>query len=430
MEYILLFTIFSLTVICFHSKHLKRSLLTIFCVLWLIILFLYFLRLDLYDCSENTYLVYLIGIVSFFIGGVLVRPSRNSRNGKYKKDSLYKLKYCILILLSIVSFVILTKKSILALPLWLMGDGEGGEIKSAIVQNELSTGTLDDMIYGFIGRPMQIIMVIYAIVSIFEKKKDYIVITFAILLTLAGYVCSASKFSVAQVLTVVLAYVFLYSTMNFKQVLLKYKMLWLSVGVIIVFISFMMSLRDDSMWYGFYIYTCGCIPMSDQALHVIDNNEPAYGMVSFNGIIRVINIIPSYVLGWGNDFKKVIDYYFDYMFQFEDATYISKNTRYNAFVSLFSYFYADGKYVGVAILSGLFGWCCSKSYYYSLRWPSTYSYSIVLLLAIFISQSMVRIKTFYAPDTMALLLIIFLFPRTTFQHHRELKNLSHPQNQM
>lgn len=414
MEYILLFTIFVLTAVCIQSRVLKRTPLTIFCTLWLIILFLYFLRFGLYDCSENTYLVYLIGIISFFIGSVLVKPVNRSKIKVIKRrDIFYKAKYFILLFFSVISFIILVKKSILALPLWLMGEGEGGEIKSAIVQNELSTGTLDDMIYGFIGRPMQIIMVIYAVIIVFEKKKDYLVIMCAILLTIAGYVCSASKFSVAQILTVVLAYAFLYGRMSFKQTLKRYKTLWISFLGIFVFIAFMMSLRDEGMWEGFYIYMCGCVPMSDQALQTIDNSSPAYGMVSFNGIVRVVNIIPSYVLGWGNEFKKVIDYYFDYMFQFEDATYIGKNTRYNAFVSIFSYFYADGKYIGVALLSALFGWCCSKSYFYSLRRPSISSYSLVLLLIIFISQSMVRIKTFYAPDTMALLIILFLFPRNS-----------------
>lgn len=412
MEYILLFTIFVLTTICFLSRTLKRTPLTLFCTLWFIILFLYFLRFGLYDCSDNTYIVYLIGITSFFIGSVCVKPvNRNKIKEIKKRDVFSKIKYFVLIFLSIISFVILVKKSILALPLWLMGEGEGGEIKSAIIQNELTTGTLDDMIYGFIGRPMQIVMVIYATIIVFEKKKDYIVILLAMLLTIAGYVCSASKFSIAQILTIVLAYSILYGKMSLKQILKRYKTIWFSFISIIVFIAFMMSLRDEGMWEGFYIYTCGCVPMSDQALQTIDKSSPAFGMITFNGILRVVNIIPSYVLGWGHDFKKVIDYYFDYMFQFEEATYIGKDIRYNAFVSIFSYFYADGKYIGVAILSALFGWCCSKSYFYSLRRPSISSYSLVLLLTIFISQSMVRIKTFYAPDTMALLIILFLLPR-------------------
>lgn len=415
MEIILLLTSFLLAVFSIKLKSIRKSPLTIFCTLWFLILLLYFFRLGLYDSSERTFLVYLIGIVSFFLGGIAVKIVRKPVNNTYRKiDNYYSIKYWSLMFLSVISLYVLWKRSMLALPYWLMGEGGVGQLKAAIVQQELSTGNLDNMIAGFIARPMQVIMVNYAIISYFEKKKDTLVITMAILLTLAGYICSGSKFSISQVITVALVYAFLYGH-NLKDIFFNHKFLWLSVTGILVFVAFMMSLKDASMWYEFYIYACGCVPLSDQALAVIDKSTPAMGLATFNGVVRVLNILPSYFLGLGSELKGIIDYYFNFMFQFEEPTYIGRNTGYNAFVSIFSYFYADGRMLGVAFLSFLFGWCCSKSFTYSLKKPSVCSISIVLLLCVFISQSMVRIKTFYAPDVMALLLVIFLFPRNSIQ---------------
>lgn len=52
--------------------------------------------------------------------------------------------------------------------------------------------------------------------------------------------------------------------------------------------------------------------------------------------------------------RTALDFVFNYMLQFEETILISPSIKYNAFISMFSYFYIDGGLIGVALLSCVF----------------------------------------------------------------------------
>ena len=411
MEFVLLLLTATLVIFTLHSPQYRRSLLSVFLLMWLSVFLLYSLRLyGLYDSKDRTFTMYIIGVSCFFLGYLMFRPSRN--NWQYvKRDSLERIKNITLIVLSVVSAYVLIRKSILALPYWMSGGG--GDVKNAIIMDDgLNIGGPLEIFYTFIARPVQIVMVIYAVTTAFQKKKNKLFILLAFLLTLFGYVSSGSKFSVAEIAFMIFGYVFLYSGMNLKEFISKYKVIFVSLIGIVVIITLIMSMGDADVLRNYYTYACGCIPCSDNALQRLDGTTYLYGLASFNGVLRCINLVPYY-FGLTAGFKEILDTTFMFMMDFEATMYIADDIPYNAFVSMFTYFYADGGYNAVAALSFVFGLICSWGIKWSLKESSICSVSLCLLLLLFVIQSLVRIQTFYAPNAMAIFLIIFLFPRTS-----------------
>lgn len=413
MELILILISLSSVFFCWKSRIYRKSVLTIFCVMWTVIFVLYSLRLfDLYDCKDRTFLMYIIGVASFFFGYILIKPSKRITVEQLQTSHkvLSKWRNLVIVVVSIVSVVVLARKSMLAIPLWMAGGA--GEVKRGILMYDaLNVGGIQEIIYTFIARPIQIIMVIYAVIVILANLRQKYIVWLAVLLTIAGFICSGSKSAIAEIATMVFAYVFLFSKMTFRSFFYKYKKLSLAAVLAIVFIAFLLSLKEDGLFLELYTYICGCMPCSDEALTKLYEENHYYGLSSFNGILRAINLIPRY-LGIGPDFKLIIDIVWIEMMNFEDTMYIADNITYNAFVSMFIYFFSDGGYWGVSILSFLFGISCSYALRIALLKPSVYSCSLVLFLVVIISISMIRFQFFYAPYAMALIYLILLFPRT------------------
>jgi len=356
--------------------------------------------------------MYIIGYSSFFFGYILIRPTNtndfNPINNHIKVIS--KLRNTAVVVLSIVSIVVLARKSMLAIPLWMAGGA--GEVKRGIMLDDaLNVGGVQEIIYTFIARPMQIILVIYAVIVILANLKQKYIVWLAVLLTISGYICSGSKSAITEIATMVFAFIFLFTKMTFKQFFYKYKTLSIATILVVVFVGFMVSLKEDGLGLGLYTYLCGCMPCSDEALTKIYEDTSFYGLASFNGILRAVNLIPRY-LGIGPDFKVVLDLVWTEMMNFEDTMYIADNIKYNAFVSMFIYFFADGGYWGVFLISFVFGLSCSYAQKKALKTPSVYSCSIVLFFVVMVTLSLVRFQFFYAPYAMALIYIFILFPRT------------------
>lgn len=411
MEFILLILSSLVTIISMRLKNYKRSLLSIFSLLWFTIFFLYSFRLfGLYDCKDNTFLMYIIGILSFTFGYIIVSSDKQNIHIKTSPELKEgKLRDYILVVLSIVSVFVFVKKSILAIPYWLAGGA--GDVKRAILMEDaLNAGSLLEILYTFVCKPIQIIMVIYAVVIIMGGLKQKYIVYLALGLTIFGYLCSGSKFAIVEVVIMTFAYFWLFTKLNFKALIKRYKALVAGVFLIMILISILLSMKGEGFGQSFYSYLCGCMPCSDNAINYLLYDKDFYGLFSFNGALRALNLIPRY-LGIGPDFKFVLDLVWEEIIRFESPTYIASDIRYNAFVSMFTFFYADGGYWGVFLLSMLFGVSCSLSLRYAYKNPNVRSCSIVLFLALLICQSMVRFQLAYAPNAMALIYIMVLLPK-------------------
>lgn len=374
----------------------------------------------LYECADRTYALYFFGILFFFIGYSCINYNSKLNNRYINYDKGQNIKTVILILLSILSLYIFSAKSLKAVPYWLTYNIGG--LKSAIVDdNALSIGPLGDIIYTFISRPLQKVMIIYAILIIFQRKKvkfSNIIICMAVLLTLLCYTCTGSKIAISEIIIMSIGYIYIFSKIKFSQIIIRYKKLSLCGLCAIGIIGFTISFDNNSIFEVLYRYLCGCLPCSDHAMNIIYDNQNFYGLVSFNGFFRILNIVPSYI-GLTPEFQNALDAAFIYMQQFEKTIYIATNTPYNAFISMFTYFYADGGYMGVIILSFIIGMTCAYSLKKALSKPSYRSVALVLLIFLFIITSMIRIQTFVVYYAMCVMFILYLLPHTSLNYIHE-----------
>ena len=402
MEEILILTSFLLTLYSWKSRYFHKSALFIFNVLWFVIFFLYYFRFfGLYSARESTFFMYFLGICSFFVGYVCLQILWKKKKRSSDVDPYYVWKKKILVVLTVMSLLIYLEKSILALPLWLSGGMD--EVKtSSIMEASLSLG-IWDVFFVYVAKPLHATLILYAVVALFQGAKNKRLYVAAGLLVLFGFVGTASRFSVTEIVISSMAYLFLFSKMKVKQFLNYYRALSVLIILICVLILLNMSMRG-SLGDSLYCYLCGCMPCSDNAILRLDESMTYYGIVTFNGVLRIINQIPS-MLGMMPGVREVLDVAYDYMIQFEETTYIGYG-----FISMFTYFYADAGYSGVAILSFLFGGVTAIINKRAFTMPTYSTCALLLYIVLMIFNSMVRVQTFLVPSVMSIFYLFFLVP--------------------
>lgn len=408
MEYLLNIVSFLIFAYSCKSTKYKQSLLVIYSGLWFFVSFMYsFHFYGLYDVKDETLLMYILGIIFYFVGYITYRQHYYVF---FTRVDNYRKKMIILKILILISIVVLFKKSLLAIPLWLSGGVDN--LKSSIVeQKSLSLGFWGDFFFTFVARPMLMVAVLYSVILLFQNKKEYCLYIFTFVMSFLGYVCTGSKFIIMELVTMVFTYLLIFRGGQIYALFRYNKKIFYSTFLVIVLLLLLLNSKDGELCQSIYIYLCGCIPCSDKALIIIDEHPHFYGTITFNGFFRIFSLPLSFL---GNEFKDILDNGFLFMQKFEHTMHISPTISYNAFISLYSYFYADGGLVGVALFSFLFGYFSNKICTQSILNPTYMNVAMLLFTSILISTSMVRANTFMIYYVLPYFYIYFLIPKSSF----------------
>lgn len=407
MEMLLNIISFITFAISYKCRKFRHSLLTIFCGLWFLICFLYSFRFyDIYDVKSETLLMYTLGILFYFVGYVTYKEGSKIRC--CLQDSKYKWRVRILKLLSLLSIFVLVQKAILAIPIWLSGGV--GDLKSDIIENNvLGLNFISEIIYTFVARPLIIVFVIYSVILLLQRQKEKSIFFLTFLMILLGYICTGSKFMIVEVITMSLTYIFIFSYNSFFSIVRRNGKLFVIILIIFGALYFLLSAKGEGLNQSLYSYLCGCIPCSDNALDSIKRQPPFWGIATFNGFLRIISL-PLSLIGL-QELKSILDLVFFYMLKFEETIMISPTIEYNAFISLFSYFYADGGLLGVVLISFLFGNISNRICSNAIYRPTYMNVSLLLFTSLLIYTSMVRANTFMVYYALPYLYIYYLIPR-------------------
>lgn len=407
MEMLLNIISFITFAISYKCRKFRHSLLTIFCGLWFLICFLYSFRFyDIYDVKSETLLMYTLGILFYFVGYVTYKEGSKIRC--CIQDSKYKWRVRILKLLSLLSIFVLVQKAILAIPIWLSGGV--GDLKSDIIENNvLGLNFISEIIYTFVARPLIIVFVIYSVILLLQRQKEKSIFFLTFLMILLGYICTGSKFMIVEVITMSLTYIFIFSYNSFFSIVRRNGKLFVIILIIFGALYFLLSAKGEGLNQSLYSYLCGCIPCSDNALDSIKRQPPFWGIATFNGFLRIISL-PLSLIGL-QELKSILDLVFFYMLKFEETIMISPTIEYNAFISLFSYFYADGGLLGVVLISFLFGNISNRICSNAIYRPTYMNVSLLLFTSLLIYTSMVRANTFMVYYALPYLYIYYLIPR-------------------
>ena len=360
------------------------TLLFVFACLWTVVIFLYNLKLfDIFDISENTEQIVLVGIIGFVIGYIV------SEKIQFKfGDSSSSIEYTQYdtninyFLIDIFFFIILIIATIYYVPNIIIGirGGSSKIVKGLLMNGELSTG---NVFVQYIARPFSKIMIATSAYCIINDRKRISIIVYGIIMMLFELLGMWSKSSLVF-FALCLALSFLMNIDVMVQLSSNRKVLTsVLIGVAIFFISFV-------GFKGLYYYACGCIPMLDKIVNdtFYMPSGHTYGFLSFNSFFRLIIKLLT-PLGMKNAmFEKAEDYYF----RFETTTKISPDKYYNAFHTMFGDFYIDFGFWGVLILSAIFGFICAKVYMKYKRDHSIQSHILLCILAYYVLFSIVRFQ--------------------------------------
>lgn len=381
----------------------------IFSGLWFLIIILYSLRaFQLYDSDDFTFTIYAIGIIPCFIGFIIKPPKLKQNNRYHCVDHNLKKKYAILKVLCIISITVLMERAIKAIPLWLVGG-------SSLVRIQLYGGdalngsAFSNTLYTYLALPMQNVVIIYVVISAFQKNSSKSMIFFSFVITILAYVCTASKFLLAQLFFLFSGYIILIARIKFSTFLFTYRKYATLVILGIMAIGLTFYSGRTGVVKGLYTYACGCIPCSNEALKTIEANEKLNGFITFNGVIRVLTIIPKQ-FNLTQDTQNKLEEAFKFRQEFEEAVMIGNGIEYNAYISMFSDFYMDFEMLGVILFSFLFGFGSTQVFNLAMKRPSYRSYGFLLFDVLLIWSSIIRFDLMMAYNIMGLVYIKLLFP--------------------
>ncbi|MDB2103243.1 O-antigen ligase [Clostridium paraputrificum] len=413
--------------ISYVFKKQNNSLLnpgSLFAILWGTVFCLYSFKLfEINSVSDKTIVVFSAGVISFCIGYYPIKFTLGPKR-LYKS---YELTYCgfkvpypfrfLLLILSFITIAILAIRVVNTLPYWA---GGVSFVKQANAEGYITYSSWVSILYTFLARPFETVAVFVAAMDFFFSRDRLarIQIFVTIIMIILGYLCSGSKFSL---FVPVLSFVLVYYVYKSKKKTNRERVWEISgwkkglIGVIgliiIVFIIYMLNSKYGNWFRSLYFYLVGCLPCGDNAiLDMQKSNVSYYGMVSLNGFARVIAQAFSFI-GVQVPYSSYMNEAYNSILSYEHAIYIAPGVPYNAFISVFAYFYKDGGLFAVVLFSFIFGKLVSRMYERILREESAYSLILYLYSCYLVLFSIVRSQMYLVTSVMTLIYIILFFSR-------------------
>lgn len=360
----------SLTVMILISIFRKRYLfnpVTIFSGIWLVNVFLVNFKLyDMIGYSQKTLLIVLLGNFGFLLGNIPNKPicfrfskeKENTQHNQKKYD--YSLNIPIVYSLICTSFIC-TIVLVIAVVRYLISGTAYSYIRDMLFgygteATLISSGSLMLFFLWIITGVVYAIIPI-ALIELFENRRNKRKIVFGGLFLAVLY-----TFATAGRATIFVLLVQIIILMQHYKVQIPKRILKLAKRIVVIMIvgllivsSFRVGAESQKHVNSMYSYFCISIPLLSHWIDYIDVNH-----LSTNGgtLLYGIEALLSWIL---QKFGVSIPGYnaLDEMVNIPQNTWVclfyDPITRYNAFCSVFYYFYLDFGMAGVFGLSLLFG---------------------------------------------------------------------------
>jgi len=405
--------------LCKRKYYLWINPGSVFFITWGIIFLLYSFKLfGIYEVGINTLFMYLVGLLAFSIA-FLQYDKYNYQHGvevRRRGQLLFYDKSSAFLLLNFaLAAIIMGGEAIKRIPYWIAGGASA--VKHATVAGSSEEGDMIDILYSLYAAPIQIISVILLAVFVYfpRKRLNYVFVGFGILLMLLRYICTGSKAMISFAIIMIIIVYSYHRNVSGQKTKAIYKFLAVSVAFTILLYLLSSFGEEGSAAEGLYFYISGCIPFSEKALLSIDSEgQFMHGMVSANGIVRAFGYAMK-ILQLPISFTGQIDDAYDSMMEFEEADYVSGKFVYNAYVSLFIYFYKDAGILGVALISYLWGRFCVFCYKSFLRYGDMMTFLLFLFNTFSLVFSMVRFQPFLIFNTLTYVFIILFYFRNYYR---------------
>lgn len=404
----------------------KKKILTdpgfIFLTEWIVILLFNKLALyDLYIPSDRAIGIINLGIISFLIGYFLFKLIYNSKhNNTINKDNsklnkVYYINKNKMYILFVILFVFLFIKMIDILPALIKGMNFN-ELQESL-RNSTDSTAIDRLLYNFVLLPS-----LYAIPAIVaadyyfgEKNKSMFFLTI-LLIAMSSIVFAARTPIITFIIYMVVGYLFTNKNKikNHKMINTKnIKFIILIVMIVALLVLITISRSPTGVFRMVYLYLAMPPTLFSKWIEIIDQSGLyTYGFSALNGVFFSINFfiknlfrLDSYVPVVENGYNFISSTVSNWI-QIKPGA-----TTANAYVTMFSFFYADLRIIGVCIGSVIFGVCCSWLYKKINNNFNIKIFAIFLLVFQSILYTPIRfflVKPYYF---IAIIIIVFAFSK-------------------
>ena len=350
----MLIFILLLVFFAYASWKVEKSLISpsvMFATLWLIIIFLYNLKLENYfDVRDSTVWIIIIGVFSFFLGGCC------SPKGKPKFMNT-GISITSVFLLQIISILVFLPDAVEAAAKLSSGmtlqDLRADMDFSTMGRTSGQNGVLS-ILKNFILTPFMYLsypLVSYVFVSSIKRDKiSKYVLYLEIIIIAISIVRLGGRI---QIFYFLFSFLTIYLYLK-NRITLSSRVQWSIHALLIIaavsFFTTSVSRGITDVPMSFYSYLTCCVPMLDiglqnETLHTFGAMSLAAPLMLFDSLFRF--------LGLGG--LSIIEVIYKMLEKTQETVIIGNGISSNAFYSLFYWFYHDFGILGVAIMSFLYG---------------------------------------------------------------------------
>lgn len=399
----------------------------LFMAVWAVMLYMNSLRLfTLFETDNDYYILIALGLAMFFLGYIiapLVKKIKIFNNQLHEQNitRIYILCGVVLILL-LVKFM--QNISIIS-SLGLAG------IRKALQTGELVTYEDGSILMSFIWQivllPARMALSVVVAVDFFNGKKNKMLLMMYAIIILFSVLIDGGR-SVILNFIIHIVFAFYYGYVKIKRIgkgrftnrwvmIVDKKSIKVFIGALMVVMAFLIAFvvatlerSGENMIRHLYYY--GSIPpvMFELWSEVVDEREiVGFGLASLNGFLSPFLYALKILMGtdglpfyWG----KVVEMIYETDSVWVRTSFLSHS---NAYVSLFWFFYLDGRILGVIIGMFLYGFCSNRVFRGYNQSKSQYNLCVLLLWIQGLLFSGVRFQFALMPYALAFIYIGLLF---------------------
>ena len=397
----------------------RKNPVFIFCSFWAVIVCAAsFYWLGYNKVSNETWIIILVGICSYALGGFLT---------DFKKIKLSKRKESFRLNrangIATIGIIYTTYKLSKALPyLFKTMDFAALRKEYWIIGGSITTGTWDYIFDNFFNSAIGLAITAVAFTELFAGKRKKYILFCSIYMNLASALCSGGRIILLNLVMCIIGGFLMSGNRSF---IVLYKNLptrtrRMLKTLLIIGIAAMGGLtvarqgNTYSIFQALYSYFTLEMSLMDFSIKLLNAaGDMTYGFITTMGItqpfamlLQLMGVIP---------YPEVYNVLAKYTSPYYDIGGIGK---YNAFVTQFFYFYLDGRIIGVIIadiiVGALYMYCYKRA-----KIDNNHKYiAIYLIVIINIFQSGFRFSFSYPYNVISIIFILYIYGNTRFNFRR------------
>lgn len=417
MGFFLTILFFLIAYISYFANDKRITHAFIFPFLWgIIMLAESFHFFGLYKSNVITYVVILVGVVSFSGGSLLFRRVV-PYYAKNETEVEYQIQGRTFSFFLVVTILLLLYPAILNLKALIAGDVSMAMIRSSfgnVYQNVALA-----LLYNYIALPFAITCLpIWAVLLVSKAtKKTKIVYSFLVFVVILEKIIMDAGRGILLYSFAMLFFAYkLFLPRNASKVLrakLRKTLIWSLISVVIIYmlITLARGSEGSNIWRQLYMYICGCVPFLDSNLQAVSQNRHyLFGAGGFHGVLQL-------VFTFLDNLRLLV--YPNFMIRADElynatliARSISPTDTFNAYATAFYNVYLDGGLVTVFIEMLLYGAASRVIYNAVQRERNNYRMRAIYVFILYgIAFSFIRFQFVLSRNVIAILFIMLVIRR-------------------